>query len=252
MLVLSRKEKQRIVFPNLEIAVEILRVAGQTVRVGIEAPHDVQILRAELVEEKDGRLLRDEKLRQESTNRHAFRNRLNSATMALSLLQKQIEVGHLEGAEATLRQALLALDDLNAGQQPAPSPVKEPRANGKLALVVEDNDNERELMAGFLQLSGYRVATVEDGLAAMNYLAEECTPDVVLLDINMPRMDGQEAVRAIRRDPRHRGLKLFAVTGTDRSSCSIGLGKDGVDRWFTKPLKPAEFVNALDDELARA
>jgi carbon storage regulator CsrA len=252
MLVLSRKEKQRVVFPNLDIAVEILRVAGQTVRVGIEAPSDVQILRAELVEDRDVRARIEEHRRKESAERHAVRNRLNSATMALSLLQKQLEVGQLKDADATLRQALQALDELNANQTATKSPVKQPQGNVPVALVVEDNDNERELMAGYLRLSGYHVDAVEDGLAAIHYLSEKRPPDVVLLDINMPRMDGEAAVRAIRQDPRHRGLKLFAVTGTERSSVDISLGEDGVDRWFTKPLKPAEFVHALDAELARA
>lgn len=251
MLVLSRKEKQRVVFPNLGISVEILRVAGQTVRVGIEAPHDVQILRAELVEE-EMREKREQKQRDEAAERHAYRNQLNSATMALSLLQKQLEFGQLEDADATLRQALAALTELNESSTKAKSNgrIQQP-SNGPLALVVEDNDNERELMAGFLRLSGYKVDTVEDGLAAIDYLTERETPDVVLIDINMPRMDGETAVKVIRENPRHQNLKLFAVTGTDRSSVDIEIGRKGVDRWFTKPLKPTEFVHALKAELSR-
>lgn len=251
MLVLSRKEKQRVVFPNLDIAVEILRVAGQTVRVGIEAPHDVQILRAELIEDEMRSRL-EQKQREAAAERHAFRNQLNSATMALCLLQKQLEVGQLDDADNTLRQALEALTELNeVSTPPAPNGKPKQPEQGPLALVVEDNDNERELMAGLLRMSGYKVDTVEDGLAAIDYLEVRGTPDVVLLDINMPRMDGGAAVKAIRENPRHQGLKLFAVTGTDRTSVDIEVGKRGVDRWFTKPLKPMEFVHALDIELAR-
>jgi carbon storage regulator CsrA len=257
MLVLSRKEKQRVIFPNLDIAVEILRVAGQTVRVGIEAPDDVQILRAELVE-GEMRERYEQKQRDEAAERHAFRNQLNSATMALCLLQKQLELGKLEDADATLRQALEALTELNESTGSSSSTSlsssngkPHPQAKGPRALVVEDNDNERELMAGFLRLSGYNVDTVEDGLAAIDYLTERETPDVVLIDINMPRMDGETAVKVIRENTRHRNLKLFAVTGTDRSSVDIEIGSNGVDRWFTKPLKPTEFVDALEAELAR-
>ena len=77
MLVLSRKENQRVVFPNLGVSVEILRLDGSRVRVGIELPDDVRILRGELVDEQE-LLEANESARKQ---KHDLRNRLNSANL---------------------------------------------------------------------------------------------------------------------------------------------------------------------------
>lgn len=260
MLVLSRKEREQILFPDLDISIEILRVAGNNVRVGVDAPRQIQVLRAELAEASkrvakkvDRRATGNVSQQQLARARHEYRNRLHSASLALGLIQKQLERNMVEAAEVTLQRALQDLQDLSTASE------TETHAGGKietscdrLALVVEDNANERELMAGFLQLSGYEVDSVDDGLAAIEYLSGHQRPDVVLMDMNMPRMDGPTAVRAIRRDPRHEGLKLFAVSGAEPSASRIPVGKGGVDRWFTKPLRPQEFVSSLADEFAGA
>ena len=114
--------------------------------------------------------------------------------------------------------------------------------------MVEDDDNERELLAGYLRMSGFEVDTAADGLQAMVRLTEHA-PDVVLLDMRMPRFDGRKTVSAIRSNPDFRGLKLFAVSGCDPDEMNVTLGPNGVDRWFSKPLDPKTLVDALRDEL---
>ena len=116
------------------------------------------------------------------------------------------------------------------------------------ALVVEDNDNERELLAGCLRAGGYDVDTAADGLQAMIRLTERA-PDVVLLDIRMPRFDGRKTISAIRKNPDYRGLKLFAVTGSRPEETDITVGPNGVDRWFVKPLNPNALLDALQADL---
>ncbi len=102
------------------------------------------------------------------------------------------------------------------------------------------------MLAGYLRLCGYEVDTVEDGVSALDYLAKHERPDLVLLDMQMPRMDGSATISAIRRDPNYQGIKLFAVSGMDRNAMQIPIGDRGVNRWFAKPLNPAEFANELD------
>lgn len=247
MLVLSRKPKERVVFPNLGISVEILRVAGKAVRVGVDAPEGVRVLR--------GELLNDEETCEPAIacreNQHHFKNRLNAGNLALHVLQKQLDAGRLLDAEQTLRQALCIfseLDHLASKQGLSPQQSKTVRR----ALVVEDNANERELLAAYLRLCGYEVDAVEDGAAALDYLAGHAQPDVMLLDMQMPRMNGWETIAAIRSKPEYRHIRLCAVSGADQNATHIPLGDLGVDRWFSKPLNPTEFADQLDAELAGA
>ena len=248
MLVVSRKKNQTIRFPNLGISVEVLRIAGNAVRIGVAAPCDVRILRGELPDNQEF----DDRPDAARNERHALRNRLNSVNLALHLLQKQLEAGRFDDAEETLDKALRTLTDLDRLASKTSGAARESeRATGCRALVVEDNANERELLAGYLRLCGYEVDTVEDGLAAMNYLESNDKPDLVLLDMQMPRMDGRKTISAIRRQSAYQGIKLFAVSGADRSSENVTIGRRGVDHWFSKPLRPDVFASQLEEEMSR-
>src|SRR5438045_3918509 len=99
MLVLTRRPEEKIVFPNLGVTVKILRVQGSAVRVGVEAPPDVRVLRNELA---------DPIAERAAVPRlsHALRNRLNSVNLSLHLLQRQLGQGQFGAAEATLAGAL--------------------------------------------------------------------------------------------------------------------------------------------------
>lgn len=262
MLVLSRGRNDKVVFPTLGISVEILRVAGNKVRLGIDAPHEVPVHRHEITEKMkaSGEIetlkfpAAKDALERKLT--HATRNRLNSAALGLHLLHRNIEVGDLSDAESTIFKIF---NELKAIEQELDGPVKEKPRVSKLAaiagidahhraLVVEDDDNERELLAGCLRVSGFDVDTAEDGLQAMVRLTEH-HPDVVLLDMRMPRFDGGKTISAIRSNPDYRGLKLFAVSGMKPEETDVSVGPNGVDRWFTKPLNPKALIDALRDEL---
>jgi len=115
---------------------------------------------------------------------------------------------------------------------------------------VEDNQNERELLAGFLRMAGFDVVTAGDGADALDYLSAKAPPDFMLLDMIMPRCDGPATVRTIRANPQLAGLKIFAVSGISPGELRLESGPAGVDRWFPKPVNPNTLVQALNRELA--
>ena len=242
MLVLTRKENEEVLFPNLGINVRITRIQGNKVRVGIDAPEDVMILRGEVA---SGLESRDHEPAAKQQLTHRMRNQLNSIHLSLFLLQKQIDAEQYDRADRTLATALDALDELDQELAPAADPAQQDRR--PRALIVEDSENERELLAGLLELHGYHVETAADGQEAIEFLAEHHAPDLVLLDMNMPRMNGRDAAVAIRSDPRFGRLKIFAVSGSDPEE--FGDPKGSIDRWFQKPLKPGDFAEQLGKEL---
>jgi carbon storage regulator CsrA len=255
MLVLSRGRNDKVVFPTLGISVEILRVAGNKVRLGIDAPHEIPVHRHEVSERilanGESETLHFPAPAKSASAKltHDMRNRLNAAALGLHLLHRNVETGDMSDAEATIFKIF---NELKAIENELEAPTEsKPVARADMhhrALVVEDNDNERELLAGCLRAGGYDVDTAADGLQAMVRLTERA-PDVVLLDIHMPRFDGRKTIAAIRKNPDYRGLKLFAVTGSRPEETGISVGPNGVDRWFVKPLNPNALLDVLQADL---
>ncbi|TWU59154.1 Response regulator PleD [Rubripirellula tenax] len=250
MLVLSRKADQSVHFPNLGIKVEILSVNGKTVKVGVDAPREVAILRGE-IDRVEAEQASTNTSSQNPEERHELRNQIHTAKLALHMLQRQLDAGDTDKAEKTLTRALGALSNLD---QMATVPVGVRKELGKdspcRALVVEDNINERQLMKGFLEMCGYQVDAVGNGHAALGYLAENSHPDIVLLDVNMPGLDGPSTVSAIRSNPAYNGIKLYMVSGEDQDGVNVTVGEHGIQQWFSKPLDPSLFASDLAKSVA--
>jgi signal transduction histidine kinase len=121
---------------------------------------------------------------------------------------------------------------------PAPAPVAAApdREHGKPSvLLIEDNEDGREMMAMMLSCYGYEVQYAEDGLRGLE-AAARFRPDLALVDIGLPGIDGYEVARRLRADPATRDIKLIALTG-------YGLAEDlrrvldaGFDRHLVKPV----------------
>ncbi|UUO07592.1 response regulator [Blastopirellula sp. J2-11] len=254
MLVLSRRAKEKIVFPNLAITVELLQIRGKMVKIGIDAPKEVSIMRPDACSEEE----LEEMQRKASPllGSHQFRNRLNTLNLGLHLCSKQIDAGMTVEATNTLQRLLAELKDLDAEVGQGRASIQRGKSSDKSRnlLVVEDDDNERELLAGLLRMYGFNVSVAKDGQAALEYLALNDLPDYVLLDLSMPRFDGPATLRVLRNDPRMGKLKVFAVTGSDPKQFADDGNdpEDQFDAWFRKPLDPAEIVEAVSQKIRPA
>ena len=114
-------------------------------------------------------------------------------------------------------------------------------------LVVDDEWDSAELLAALLRLDGHEVHTAHDGVEAVE-AAERLRPDVVLLDIGMPRLNGCDACRRIREQPWGRDMTLIALTGWEQEQDRQRTKEAGFDHHLVKPVDPI----ALDRSLAGA
>ena len=242
MLVLSRRAEEKIVFPTLGVTLHLLRIKGNVVRLGIEAPPDIRVLREEL-----GR----PGVPPARTPSHRLHNQVSQLTLALHLFAEQRAHGRHREAEATLARVfgLLESFEKQAREAAAPPPAEKKPPRPYRTLVVEDDANQRALLAGLLKMKGCACDTAADGLDALDYLKSNERPDVVLLDMILPRCDGPETLAAIRREPRLAGLKVFAVSGHSPAELGLKTGPGGVDGWFRKPLDPRQLWETLRPEL---
>jgi two-component system, cell cycle response regulator DivK len=125
-----------------------------------------------------------------------------------------------------------------------------PSAQDKpLILVVDDYQDAREMYAEYLEFSGFRVAEAKNGAEALDK-AFELTPDVILMDLSLPVMDGWEATRRLKADERTRAIPVVALTGHALSGHSNGAREAGCDAFVTKPCLPDALVQEVKKQLA--
>jgi two-component system, cell cycle response regulator DivK len=110
-----------------------------------------------------------------------------------------------------------------------------------LVLVVEDYQDAREMYAAYLQFAGYRVAEAANGLEALEK-TRELMPDIILMDLALPKMDGWEATRRLKADERTRDIPIVALTGHALAGFAEGARQAGCDAFVTKPCLPDALV----------
>src|SRR4029450_9484914 len=113
--------------------------------------------------------------------------------------------------------------------------------NAPLILVVDDYQDAREMYAEYLQFSGFRVAEARNGNEAVEQ-AFALLPDLILMDLSLPGMDGWEATRVLKADSRTKNIPWGALTGPARAGSSEGAKKAGCDSFVTKPCLPDDLV----------
>jgi PAS domain S-box-containing protein len=117
---------------------------------------------------------------------------------------------------------------------------------GRRILIVDDNADAAETLALLLRLNGHDVQTALDGPAAVE-AARAFQPDVALLDIGLPGMDGYEVARRLRREPGLKDVRLVAVTGYGREEDRLRSREAGFDHHLTKPVEPCVLLKLLPD-----
>lgn len=124
--------------------------------------------------------------------------------------------------------------------------------DNKKVLIVEDDADVRSVLSVALQKHGFSVAEAEDGLKGLKYLESE-RPDVMLIDVMMPRLDGFSFVKAVRYRQENRSIPVIFLTAkTDARSMIDGINV-GAKFFLTKPFQISDVVaklnKALDDRL---
>ena len=118
-----------------------------------------------------------------------------------------------------------------------------------LVLVVDDVAHGREIFAEYLEFRGFRVATAADGLEALDK-AFELLPDVILMDLSLPGLDGWEATKRLKGDDRTRTIPIIALTAHALASAHDKAKAAGCDSVVTKPCIPKDLEAEVRRQLA--
>ncbi len=118
----------------------------------------------------------------------------------------------------------------------------------KTILVADDEPYVLRSLEFILKKEGYRVLTAIDGQEALEKIQEE-RPDLVFLDIQMPRMDGNTVCQNLRRDPATRDLHIIMITAKGQEADRLQALESGADEFVTKPYSPRKLVDRVREIL---
>ena len=126
---------------------------------------------------------------------------------------------------------------------------------GELILIIEDNEKNRKLLRDVLQVKGYKTIeseTAEEGLK----LAIEKSPNLILMDIQLPGMDGITALKHLRTDPRTKSIPAIAITASAMTYNRVTMRAEGFDGFQSKPITVKDFLEevrrVLDSDQVKA
>ena len=176
--------------------------------------------------------------------------------IGLSLVKSVVELhggsvaahseGAGKGAEFVLRVPALAPTAPRSEAAPALPPSSAMPSGARRVLVVDDNEDGADSLAMFLQIGGHEVKTAYDGEEAIA-TAESFKPEVVLLDIGMPRLNGYEACRRIRQSEWGRDMVLIAQTGWGQDEDRRRTREAGFDQHLIKPVDPVALMRIVEE-----
>ncbi|MGJ5813952.1 response regulator [Paludibaculum fermentans] len=177
-----------------------------------------------------------QRLLKEMRTHPTFEGHLNLARAYLNLNHSAEALPHLEKAsqlkpgEATVKQALEKL------------------RNRRLILAVDDSTTVRKIVAVTLERYGYRVLTAMDGMQALAKLDEQ-RPDLILLDITMPRMDGYQVCKTIKQNAYTKPIPVLMLSGKDGFFDKVKGKLAGATDYLTKPFQEEALVKAVEKHL---
>ena len=115
--------------------------------------------------------------------------------------------------------------------------MDDPASTAQTLLLVEDNEDNRIIYCTVLRHLGYEVVEAQDGVQAVE-LARTVRPDLILMDISIPRMDGWEATRILRDDPRTSAIPIIALTAHALADDRERASELGFSSYLAKPIEP--------------
>jgi two-component system cell cycle response regulator DivK len=118
----------------------------------------------------------------------------------------------------------------------------------KKILVVEDQEDNRQILRDLLSSAGYEMSEAENGVEALAAVARQ-RPDLILMDIQLPIMDGYEATRRIKSDPKTRAIPIIVVTSYALSGDETKAREVGCDAYVTKPYSPRALLAKIREFL---
>ena len=146
--------------------------------------------------------------------------------------------GKEQGSTFTMRLPLTAKQPAAKGSKP------KLQAAGTRVLIVEDNDDSRVTLEKLLRLYGCEVMTAADGQSGLDGISR-LRPDVAVVDIGLPRLDGYEVARRVRSERWGSRIKLIALTGYGRAEDRVAVMQAGFDAHLVKPVNPTELVRVI-------
>ncbi len=115
---------------------------------------------------------------------------------------------------------------------------------GELILIIEDHEKNRKLVRDVLEVKGYKTVeseTAEEGIK----LATEKSPDLILMDIQLPGMDGITALKHLKDDPKTQSIPVIAITASAMTYNRLTMLAEGFDGYQTKPISVKDFLEEV-------
>jgi chemotaxis protein histidine kinase CheA/CheY-like chemotaxis protein len=159
----------------------------------------------------------------------------------------RVSFGPLPGAPPPPQSTgpMRAIDFGRSASGPMPRVGAQYRPSGPYLLVVDDSPSVRRVVSNMLKASGWEVLTARDGIEALDQIARE-RPAAVLLDIEMPRMDGYELMASIRAQEQYRDLPLIALTSRAASKHRQRAMQLGANEYLVKPYQDQELLAVIN------
>jgi two-component system chemotaxis response regulator CheY len=115
----------------------------------------------------------------------------------------------------------------------------------KIILTVDDSRTMREMLRAALADAGHQVIQADDGMEGLEALAQASRFDVIITDINMPRMDGFGFIDGVRKHPLHRATPILVLTTESEPAKKQRARDAGATGWIVKPFDPAKLLSAV-------
>jgi CheY-like chemotaxis protein len=141
--------------------------------------------------------------------------------------------------------------DMDLVEEPtAPAALGEGRGQGACVLLVEDEDQLRRVMKDLLQREGYKVAEARDGIQALDQV-DRFAPDVIILDLNLPGLDGYGVLAQLRSRPATREIPVMVLTAKGDEDNEVRVFELGADDFVTKPFRARSLTARIEAVLGR-